>query len=175
MHSGVTLHRHSSGRRNGRPWKAECTEKTLMSTRVLLRWRCVSKFLIDQESFDKSMRVLYTLSAVMFLRQTFTFSLSGLFDYQWFKGGETNICYNAVDRHVEAGRGNDIAIIWEGNDRGVDRKLTYKQLLDEICQVLWKPVPFAVSFTSTPRRCSHVEATRFMRWLCSERCSRLIR
>ncbi|XP_002980429.2 acetyl-coenzyme A synthetase, chloroplastic/glyoxysomal [Selaginella moellendorffii] len=54
---------------------------------------------------------------------------------EWFKGGCTNICYNAVDRHVEAGRGDDVALLWEGNDPGFDMKLTYKELLDRVCQL----------------------------------------
>jgi acetyl-CoA synthetase len=34
----------------------------------------------------------------------------------WFKGGRTNVCYNALDRHVAAGRGDTVALLWEGND-----------------------------------------------------------
>lgn len=60
---------------------------------------------------------------------------------QWFKGGQTNICYNAIDRHVEAGLGDKVAIFWEGNDTGVDAKLTYKELLERVCQVLSSTVP----------------------------------
>jgi acetyl-CoA synthetase len=54
---------------------------------------------------------------------------------QWFKGGKTNICYNSLDRHVEAGLGDKIAFFWEGNDPGVDDKLTYKELLEHVCQL----------------------------------------
>jgi acetyl-CoA synthetase len=54
---------------------------------------------------------------------------------EWFKGGQTNICYNAIDRHVEAGLGDKIAIYWEGNDTGVDSTLTYKELLERVCQL----------------------------------------
>ncbi|KAI7754578.1 hypothetical protein M8C21_003768, partial [Ambrosia artemisiifolia] len=36
---------------------------------------------------------------------------------EWFKGGITNICYNCLDRNIEAGNGEKIAIHWEGNDR----------------------------------------------------------
>ncbi|MEO0511637.1 MAG: acetate--CoA ligase [Planctomycetota bacterium] len=35
-------------------------------------------------------------------------------DARWFIGGQTNICYNCVDRHVEAGHGDEVAIVWEG-------------------------------------------------------------
>jgi len=52
---------------------------------------------------------------------------------EWFKGGKLNACYNCLDRHVEAGHGDQIGLIWEGNDTKEDAKLTYKQLLDEVC------------------------------------------
>jgi acetyl-CoA synthetase len=54
---------------------------------------------------------------------------------QWFKGATTNICYNAVDRHISAGNGDKVAIYWEGNEPGQDGQLTYSQLLDRVCQV----------------------------------------
>merc|ERR1719199_288760 len=55
---------------------------------------------------------------------------------KWFSGGETNICYNAVDRHVEAGHGDQIALYHEANDEGDDLEhWTYKQVLDEVSRV----------------------------------------
>ncbi|XP_024389050.1 acetyl-coenzyme A synthetase, chloroplastic/glyoxysomal [Physcomitrium patens] len=54
---------------------------------------------------------------------------------EWFKGGQTNICYNALDRHVEAGFGDKVAFFWEGNDTGVDATLTYKEVLERVCQL----------------------------------------
>jgi acetyl-CoA synthetase len=59
--------------------------------------------------------------------------------FQWFKGGITNICYNCLDRNVEAGLGDKVAFYWEGNELGVDATLTYTQLLHQVCQVcfLW--------------------------------------
>lgn len=54
---------------------------------------------------------------------------------EWFKGGQTNICYNAIDRHVEAGLGDKVAFYWEGNDLGVDASLTYKEVLEKVCQL----------------------------------------
>jgi len=50
----------------------------------------------------------------------------------WYKGAKLNVCYNCLDRHVEIGRGNDTAIIWEGNQPGTDKTFTYKELLDEV-------------------------------------------
>ena len=52
---------------------------------------------------------------------------------KWFVGGKTNICVNCVDRHVDEGRGNKAAIIWEG-EPGDKRTLTYQQLQREVCR-----------------------------------------
>ncbi|KAH9791460.1 Acetyl-coenzyme A synthetase /glyoxysomal [Citrus sinensis] len=54
---------------------------------------------------------------------------------EWFKGGITNICYNCLDRNIEAGLGDKVAIYWEANDPGVDATLTYSQLLQQVCQL----------------------------------------
>tara|TARA_X000001036_G_scaffold204181_2_gene191865 strand:- start:748 stop:2676 length:1929 start_codon:yes stop_codon:yes gene_type:complete len=51
---------------------------------------------------------------------------------EWFKDAELNACYNCLDRHVEDDNGNDIALIWEGNNPEEDKKFTYKELLDEV-------------------------------------------
>ncbi len=53
---------------------------------------------------------------------------------KWFTGGKLNVSYNCLDRHVEAGHGGQTAIIWEGNDPGEDSKLSYQQLLEEVCR-----------------------------------------
>lgn len=47
----------------------------------------------------------------------------------------TNICYNCLDRNIESGNGDKIAIYWEGNEPGLDSSLTYNQLLARVCQV----------------------------------------
>ena len=54
---------------------------------------------------------------------------------EWFKGGTTNLCYNCVDRHVEAGNGEKRALLWEGNAVGDDAVLTYAELQAEVCKV----------------------------------------
>ena len=53
-------------------------------------------------------------------------------DIKWFLGGKLNASYNCVDRHVEAGRGDQVAILWEGNDPSESRALTYAQLHAEV-------------------------------------------
>jgi acetyl-CoA synthetase len=50
---------------------------------------------------------------------------------KWFVGGTLNVAYNCVDRHVEAGHGDQVAYHWEG-EPGDTRSLTYAQLKDEV-------------------------------------------
>jgi len=52
---------------------------------------------------------------------------------KWFAGGTLNAAYNCVDRHVEAGNGDRVAIHFEG-EPGDSRSLTYSQLKDEVCR-----------------------------------------
>jgi acetyl-CoA synthetase len=58
----------------------------------------------------------------------------GKVDIAWFADGVTNICYNCLDRNVQAGRGNQIAFFWEGNDPADHTTITYKALLDRVCK-----------------------------------------
>ncbi len=51
---------------------------------------------------------------------------------RWFVGGECNTCYNCVDRHVEAGRGDQPAVIYDSPITGSKRVITYSELLDEV-------------------------------------------
>lgn len=53
--------------------------------------------------------------------------------YRWFSNGEMNTCYNAVDRHVESGRGDQVAVIYDSPVTGnIIEKITYLQLLDQV-------------------------------------------
>lgn len=53
---------------------------------------------------------------------------------QWFVDGKLNIAYNCVDRHVEAGHGDRVAIYWEGEPTNDRRSLTYSNLLTQMCK-----------------------------------------
>lgn len=52
--------------------------------------------------------------------------------YRWFTGGRLNTCYNAVDRHVENGRGEQTAIIYDSPITGTGRQITYRELQDQV-------------------------------------------
>jgi len=54
--------------------------------------------------------------------------------YRWFRGGQLNTCYNAVDRHVERGRADQAAIIYDSPVTGVVRTITYRELQDQVAQ-----------------------------------------
>ncbi len=55
--------------------------------------------------------------------------------YRWFAGGMLNTCYNALDRHVEEGRGTQPALIYDSPVTGTTRTYTYHQLRDNVAQV----------------------------------------
>ena len=55
-------------------------------------------------------------------------------EIEWFIGGEINASYNCLDRHIENGFGNEIAIIWEGNDPDHSRSFTYNELLKKVSE-----------------------------------------
>ncbi|CAG0963536.1 partial acetyl-CoA synthetase, partial [Anaerolineae bacterium] len=52
---------------------------------------------------------------------------------RWFEGGLLNVSYNCLDRHL-ATRGEQTAIIWEGDNPAQDRKITYRELHIEVCK-----------------------------------------
>jgi acetyl-CoA synthetase len=52
---------------------------------------------------------------------------------KWFEDGTTNVAVNCIDRHL-AGRANQVAIIWEGDDPSEARHITYAQLHDQVCR-----------------------------------------
>ncbi len=52
---------------------------------------------------------------------------------KWFEGGKLNVSYNCLDRHLET-RGDQVALLWEGDDPEVDKKITYRELHEEVCK-----------------------------------------
>ncbi|MBI5524344.1 MAG: acetate--CoA ligase [Desulfarculus sp.] len=54
----------------------------------------------------------------------------GPINIKWFEGGKTNITYNCLDRHL-ATRGQQTAIMWEGNEPGEDKVLTYQEMYEQ--------------------------------------------
>jgi acetyl-CoA synthetase len=57
----------------------------------------------------------------------------GNISIKWFEDGTLNVCANCVDRHLAA-RGDQVALIWEGDDPSMDLKITYRQLHGQVCR-----------------------------------------
>ncbi len=54
--------------------------------------------------------------------------------YRWFTGGELNTCYNAIDYHVENGRADQVAVIYDSPQTGTIKKITYRELQDQVAR-----------------------------------------
>jgi acetyl-CoA synthetase len=54
---------------------------------------------------------------------------------RWFTGGKLNVCYNAIDRHVEAGKGDQLALIWEGDEPTDIRRLTFLDVQEHVSRI----------------------------------------
>jgi acetyl-CoA synthetase len=52
---------------------------------------------------------------------------------RWFEGARTNVCFNALDRHLDS-RGQQTALLWEGNEPHESRRFTYRELHREVCR-----------------------------------------
>ena len=52
--------------------------------------------------------------------------------FRWFAGGRVNTCYNAVDRHVASGRGEQLALVWDSPVAAAKAALTYRELQSEV-------------------------------------------
>ncbi len=61
-------------------------------------------------------------------------SFTGNVPIKWFEDGVTNVSYNCVDRHLKK-RGDQTAIIWEGDNPYDDKKITYRELYDHVCRL----------------------------------------
>ncbi|MDQ4419772.1 acetate--CoA ligase [Sphingobium sp. DEHP117] len=56
------------------------------------------------------------------------------FGIRWFEDGALNVAANCIDRHL-AERGDSVAILWEGDSPGEDRRITYRELHEEVCRL----------------------------------------
>ena len=55
--------------------------------------------------------------------------------YRWYPGGETNTCFNALDRHVEAGHGDRLALIYDSPVTGNIKRFSYAELRDDVAKL----------------------------------------
>jgi acetyl-CoA synthetase len=86
----------------------------------------------DPEKFwgDEARKRIHWMKPFTKVKNT---SFDGDVSIKWFEDGKTNISYNCVDRHLEK-RGDQVAIIWEGDEPSDSKKITYKELHAEVCR-----------------------------------------
>ena len=70
-------------------------------------------------------------------RVTWSAPFSKLYEWEppyakWYLGGELNVCFNCVDRHIESGHGDKVAYYWEGEPEGERRELTFADLQKDV-------------------------------------------
>ena len=54
---------------------------------------------------------------------------------EWFTGGKTNASYNSLDVHLQAGHGDKVAFIWEGDEIGDEKTITYSEFHKLTCKI----------------------------------------
>ncbi|MBX3520049.1 MAG: acetate--CoA ligase [Xanthobacteraceae bacterium] len=86
----------------------------------------------DPEKFwgDEAKKRIHWMKPFTKVKNT---SFDGNVSIKWFEDGKTNLSYNCIDRHLEK-RGDQVAIIWEGDEPTDDKKITYKELHAEVCR-----------------------------------------
>ena len=62
-------------------------------------------------------------------------SFTGDVSIKWFEDGTLNASVSCLDRHIEAGRGDQVAIIWEGDDPTSESRITYTELHAQVCRI----------------------------------------
>ncbi len=87
----------------------------------------------DPEGFwrEQSKRIAWMTPPTKIKNTSFTGDVS----IKWFEDGILNASVSCLDRHVEAGRGDTVAVIWEGDDPNSDARYTYRQMLEETCRL----------------------------------------
>ncbi|CAN7343385.1 acetate--CoA ligase [Pararhizobium sp. LjRoot255] len=104
--------------------------RTLVDNETYLRWYAES--IADPETFwgEHGKRIDW-FKPYTKVKNT---SFEGKVSIKWFEDGLTNVSYNCIDRHLEK-RGDQVAIIWEGDNPYDDKKITYRELYDHVCRL----------------------------------------
>ncbi|KFM60287.1 Acetyl-coenzyme A synthetase, cytoplasmic, partial [Stegodyphus mimosarum] len=100
-------------------------------------WRMHKKSLEDPDTFWAEAAVPFYWKTPIPSKNIVNYNIDvtkGKVFMEWMKGATTNICYNALDRNIELGHGDQIAFYWEGNDPEDSDKITYRELLRRVCR-----------------------------------------
>ncbi|MHB2266971.1 acetate--CoA ligase [Aliihoeflea sp. PC F10.4] len=110
--------------------KPEWKDGALIDNDTYLKW--YEKSVADPEGFwaEHGKRIDWSTPYTKVKNTSFDGDVS----IKWFEDGKTNIAHNCIDRHLDK-RGDQTAIIWEGDDPSEDKKITYRELHDKVCRL----------------------------------------
>ncbi|MFL1462628.1 acetate--CoA ligase [Roseococcus sp. DSY-14] len=105
------------------------TTKVNAATRAAMAQRAKD----DPDGFwrEEAQRIAWMKAPTRIKNTDFTGDVS----IKWFEDGELNASVSCLDRHIAAGRGDQVAIIWEGDDPASDSKVTYRELHAQVCRL----------------------------------------
>jgi acetyl-CoA synthetase len=112
------------------PVLAEAKRNTLIDNATYLEW--YQESVSDPDGFwAKHGRRIDWFKPFTKVKNT---SFEGDVSIKWYEDGVTNISYNCIDRHLKS-RGDQVAIIWEGDNPYIDKKITYRELHENVCRL----------------------------------------
>ncbi|MBC2887393.1 acetate--CoA ligase [Ochrobactrum sp. CM-21-5] len=112
------------------PVLAEAKKNTLIDNATYLEW--YEESVSDPDGFwAKHGRRIDWFKPFTKVKNT---SFDGDVSIKWYEDGVTNVSYNCIDRHLKS-RGDKVAIIWEGDNPYIDKKITYRELYENVCRM----------------------------------------
>ena len=112
------------------PVLAEAKKNTLIDNATYLEW--YQESVSDPDGFwAKHGRRIDWFKPFTKVKNT---SFDGDVSIKWYEDGVTNVSYNCIDRHLKS-RGDQVAIIWEGDNPYIDKKVTYRELYENVCRL----------------------------------------
>jgi len=112
------------------PVQKDARERALIDNETYLQW--YARSVEDPEGFwgEHGKRIDW-FTPYTRVKET---SFSGDVSIKWFEDGVTNVAHNCIDRHLEK-RGDQVAIIWEGDSPDEQEKITYRELHEKVCRL----------------------------------------
>lgn len=112
------------------PVLPEAKKNTLIDNATYLEW--YNESVTDPDGFwAKHGRRIDWFKPFTKVKNT---SFEGDVSIKWYEDGVTNVSYNCIDRHLKS-RGDKVAIIWEGDNPYIDKKITYRELYENVCRM----------------------------------------
>ncbi len=112
------------------PVRPEWRERALLDNEAYLKWYAESVENPEKFWAAHGLRIDWTKPFTKVKNTSF----DGEVSIKWFEDGQTNVSANCIDRHLEK-RGDQTALLWEGDDPSQDKKITYRELHTQVCKL----------------------------------------